>query len=223
MRHRGAPKAPVAGQNDRRRRRPPPPPPPPPPPTPPTPPPKHTLAHGSNTLCVRCRGSAGRPGRLPQPYPHAWSPSSPSRQASLSCRSRGRVGLEPHPPHTAATPTAAKAGLHSPRHDHLAGQSRVKTPPPRSLPRSEVAVGMSYSLLLPPSEPTFSQTGSLGNVGGNRIPAMAHANRTTFGQAPECTTCRVMYRDLTTPCGPCQAAALCAGADNLKRRARWAR
>ena len=154
----------------------------------PPPPPKHTLAHGSNTLCVSCRGLAGWPGRLPQPYPHACSPSSPSRQASLGCRSRGRVGLEPHPPHTAATPTAAKAGLHSPRYDPLAGQSRVKTPPPRPLPHREVAVGMSYSLLWPPSEPTFSQTGSLGNVGGNRIPAMAHANRTTFGQAPECTT-----------------------------------
>ena len=61
----------------------------------------------------------------------------------------------------------SKAGLHSPRHDHLAGQSRVKTPPPRPLPRREVLVGMSYSLLWPPSEPTFSQTGSLGNVGGN--------------------------------------------------------
>ena len=130
---------------------------------------------------------------LPQPSPHACSPSSPSRQASLSCRSRGRVGLEPHPPHTATTPTTAKAGLHSPRHDHLAGQSRVKTPPPRPLPRREVAVGMSYSLLWPPSEPTFSQTGSLGNVGGNRIPAMAHANRTTFGQAPECTTCLLRW------------------------------
>jgi len=141
----------------------------------------------------------GWPGRLPQPYPHACSPSSPSRQASLSCRSRGRVGLEPHPPHTAATPTAAKAGLHSPRHDHLAGQSRVKTPPPRPLPRSEVVVGMSYSLLWPPSEPTFSQTGSLGNVGGNRIPAMAQCHRTTFGQAPECTTCVLMYQDLTIP------------------------
>ena len=67
----------------------------------------------------------------------------------------------------ATTPTTAKAGLHSPRHDHLAGQSRVKTPPPRPLPHREVAVGMSYSLLWPPSEPTFSQTGSLGNVGGN--------------------------------------------------------
>ena len=98
---------------------------------------------------------------------------------SVTKRSRGRVGLEPHPPHTATTPTAAKAGLHSPRHDHLAGQSRVKTPPPRPLPRSEVAVGMSYSLLWPPSEPTFSQTGSLGNVGGNRIPAMAQCHRTS--------------------------------------------
>ena len=92
-------------------------------------------------------------------------------------------------------------GLHSPRHDHLAGQSRVKTPPPRPLPRREVAVGMSYSLLWPPSEPTFSQTGSLGNVGGNRIPAMAHANRTTFGQAPECTTYVLLYNELTPPCG----------------------
>ena len=38
--------------------------------------------------------------------------------------------------HAATTPTTAKAGLHSPRHDHLAGQSRVKTPPPRPLPRN---------------------------------------------------------------------------------------
>ena len=120
----------------------------------------HACTWQQHPLCVSRRGLAGWPGRLPQPSPHACSPSSPSRQASLSCRSRGRVGLEPHPPHTAATPTAAKAGLHSPRHDHLAGQSRVKTPPPRPLPRSEVAVGMSYSLLWPPSEPTFSQTGS---------------------------------------------------------------
>ena len=133
------------------------------------------------------------------PIPMRARPSSPSRQASLSCRSRGRVGLEPHPPHTAATPTAAKAGLHSPRHDHLAGQSRVKTPPPRPLPRREVLVGMSCCLLWPPSEPTFSQTGSLGNVGGNRIPAMAQCHRTTFGQAPECTTCVLMYQDLTIP------------------------
>ena len=133
------------------------------------PPSKHTLAHGSNTLCVSCRGLAGWPGRLPQPYPHACSPSSPSRQASLSCRSRGRVGLEPHPPHTATTPTAAKAGLHSPRHDHLAGQSRVKTPPPRPLPRREVLVGMSCCLLWPPSEPTFSQTRLIGECGRKTI------------------------------------------------------
>ena len=116
--------------------------------------------------------------------------------ASLS----GHACLEPHPPHAATTPTTAKAGLHSPRHDHLAGQSRVKTPPPRPLPRREVAVGMSYSLLWPPSEPTFSQTGSLGNVGGNRIPAMAQCHRTTFGQAPECTTYVLLYNDLTPPC-----------------------
>ena len=40
----------------------------------------------------------------------------------------------------------------------------------------------------------------LGNVGGNRIPAMAHANRTTFGQAPECTTCVLRWDELTSPC-----------------------
>ena len=109
---------------------------------------------------------------------------------------------EPHPPHTAATPTAAKAGLHSPRHDHLAGQSRVKTPPPRPLPRREVAVGMSYTLLWPPSEPTFSQTGSLRKCGW-KIESlrwlMLHAHRTSVVQAPECTTCLLWFQDLTTP------------------------
>ena len=145
--------------------------------------------------------------------------------ASLS----GHACLEPHPPHTATTPTTAKAGLHSPRHDHLAGQSRVKTPPPRPLPRREVLVGMSYSLLWPPSEPTFSQTGSLGNVGGNRIPAMAQCHRTKFGQAPECTTCVLLYNDLTPPCGSPAAAtyyvvdagdaayATSTGANDLRR------
>ena len=39
----------------------------------------------------------------------------------------------------------------------------------------------------------------LGNVGGNRIPAMAHANRTTFGQAPECTTYVLLCNELTPP------------------------
>ena len=65
--------------------------------------------------------------------------------------------------------TTAKAGLHSPRHDHLAGQSRVKTPPPRPLPRREVLVGMSCCLLWPPSEPPFSQTRLIGECGRKTI------------------------------------------------------